>query len=158
MPAGRIREHERAVAGDQQAERHQEGVQQRGVIGILEILVIELPIAGQRVAVVPQKPWLAAVEGRLELLEHLRPEVILKRFHIVEVGSKHDTAVSRNIEPTQSMLSVVEVGRHAALSVDAASEWNAGEIALKVVGPLMVGADEFFYVAAELAAELRGAM
>jgi len=56
------------------------------------------------------------------------------------------------------MLRVVEVGGHAALSVDAASEWNAGEIALKVVGPLMVGADEFFYVAAELAAELRGAM
>jgi hypothetical protein len=56
------------------------------------------------------------------------------------------------------MLGVVEVGGHAALSIDAASEWNAGEIALKVVRPLMVGADEFFDVAAELAAELRGAM
>ena len=109
-------------------------------------------------AVVAQKPWLAAVEGRLELLEHLRPEVILKRFHIVEVGSKHDTAVSRNIEPTQSMLSVVEVGRHAALSVDAASEWNAGEIASKIVGPLMVRADEFFDVTAEFATEFCGAM
>src|SRR5262249_19147626 len=144
VPAGRIRKHERAVAGDQQAERHQKGVQQRRVIGVLEILVIELPIAGQRVAVVTQQPWLSALEGRRGLLEHLRAEVILKRLHVVEVRSKHDTAVSRYVEPTQSMLGAVEVGGHAALSVDAASKWNAGEIALKVVGPLMVGADEFF--------------
>ena len=41
---------------------------------------------------------------------------------------------------------------------DAASERNAGEIALKIVRPLMIGADEFFDVATELATEFRGAM
>src|SRR5262249_51639722 len=158
VPPGRVRKHERSVARDQQPERHQESVQQGGVIRVLEILVVELPIAGQRVAVVAQKPRLSPRATRLEPLEHLRAEVILPRLHVSDIGSEHDAAVSRDIEPTQSMPRAVEIGGHAALSVDPASERNAGEIALKIVGPLMVRADEFFGVAAELATEFCGAM
>ena len=45
MPAGCIRKHEGAVPGHQKAERHQKRVQQGGVIRVLEIFVIQLPIA-----------------------------------------------------------------------------------------------------------------
>src|SRR5262249_31403706 len=107
----------------------------------------------QRVAVVTEKPRLAAVEGGLKLLEHLRPEVILQRFHASDIGSEHHAAVSRDIEPTQSMLRAVEIGGHSPPSAFPAAEWNAGEIALKIVGPLVVRTDKFFRVAAELATE-----
>src|SRR5262249_9100334 len=74
-----------------------------------------------------------------------------------DVGSEYDPAVRRNIEPTQSVLRVIEVGGHAALSIYAASEWHSGETAMEIVGPLMIGADEFSDVAAEFATELCGA-
>ena len=48
-------------------------------------------------AIVAEKPRLAPVKGRLELLEHLRSEVILQRFHVFDVGSEHDAAVARDI-------------------------------------------------------------
>src|SRR2546430_15051448 len=73
-------------------------------------------------------PYTTLFRSRLEFLEHLRPEVILQRFHAADIGSEHDAAVSRDVEPTQSVLRVVEIGGHAALSVYAASEWNAGEV------------------------------
>ena len=48
-------------------------------------------------AIVAEKPRLAPVKGRLELLEHLRSEVILQRLHVLDVGSEHDAAVTRDI-------------------------------------------------------------
>ena len=56
------------------------------------------------------------------------------------------------------MLGGIEIGGHAALPIDTAPEWNAGKVTMEIIGPLMVGADEFFGVTAELATEFCGAM
>ena len=56
------------------------------------------------------------------------------------------------------MLRDIEIGGHAALAIDTAAEWNAGKVTMEIIGPLMVGADEFFGVTAELATEFCGAM
>ena len=61
-------------------------------------------------------------------------------------------------EPAQAVLVGVEIRRHAALAADAAAERNADEIAFEIVGPLVIGADEFLGRSRQLAAEFRGAM
>src|SRR5260221_6709442 len=114
----------------------------RGVIGVVQIFVIEFAIAWERMAVVAEKPRLVPIKGRFELLEHLRPEVILQGLHVLDIGSEHDAAMSRNIEPTQPVLRVIEIGGHAAPPIYAAAEWNFRENAHEVVSPLMIGADE----------------
>ena len=56
------------------------------------------------------------------------------------------------------MLLRLEIRRHAALAGDAAAERYADELAFEIVGPLVIGADEFLRRAAELTAELGGAV
>src|SRR5262249_26029089 len=97
-------------------------------------------------------------ESCLELGENFRPEIVLQRFHVAAIGREYNAAVSGHVELTQSMIGILEVVWHAAFAIDAAAEWNAGEIAFEVVGPLVVRADELLGVAAQLATELGGAM
>ena len=120
--------------------------------------MIELPVPRQRVAIVAEQRRLAAVERRLEFGQHLRPQIILKRFHVVDVGGEHDAAMRGDVEPVQAVIGVLEIGRHAALAVDATPERNPHEVALQIVCPLVIRADELLGVAAQLATEFRRAM
>ena len=109
-------------------------------------------------AVVAEDLELAAVERRLELAQDLGPEIVRERLHVLRIGREHHAAVGRDVELAQAVLVRLEIRRHAALAGDAAAERHADEVALQIVGPLVIGADEFLGVAAELAAELGGAV
>src|SRR3546814_2729755 len=56
----------------------------------------------------------------------------------------------------------VEIRRHAAFGdialLHALAEWQAGEVAIQLVGPLVIGADETARLAARLLAEAHAAM
>ena len=108
--------------------------------------------------VVAEHFQLAAVERRLEFAQHFGPEIIGERFHVVGVGREHDAAMGRDVQLVQSMVLHLEIGRHAAFAGHAAAERNADQVAFQIVGPLVIGADEFVRRAAQLAAEFRGAV
>src|SRR3546814_20746082 len=63
---------------------------------------------------------------------------------------------------TLSDLFQVEIRRHAAFGdialLHALAEWQAGEVAIQLVGPLVIGADETARLAARLLAEAHAAM
>src|SRR6185437_14196626 len=62
------------------------------------------------------------------------------------------------MEPAQAEFLHAERGRHAAFLAQAAAERHADEPAAQIIGPLMVGADEFLGIAAVSLAELGAAM
>jgi hypothetical protein len=66
--------------------------------------------------------------------------------------------VGGHVELVEAVIFRLEIRRHAALAGDAAAERYADELAGEIVGPLVIGADEFLGGAAELAAELGGAV
>ena len=156
MTAALVAQHLRLVAGDQQPESDQESVQQGGVVRVFQILMIKLPVARQRVAVIAQHDQLAAVEGGVEFARHLRAEIGVERLHVVGIGGEDHAAARGDAEMARMVIGRIEIRRHAALAIDAAAERDARQVAFQVVGPLMVRADEFLHIAAQLAAELGG--
>ena len=159
MPALGVGDHAVLAAGDHQAERHEEGVQQRGVVRVLEVLVVELPVAGQLVAVVAEDLQLPALEHHLEVLEDLRGKVLLDRLHVGGEGCEHHPVQRGHLELSQVVVRVAEVLRHAAtLALHAALEGDALKVAGEVVRPVVVWADHFLRVAEMLAAELHAAV
>src|SRR5690606_31948197 len=68
-----------------------------------------------------------------------------------------------DLQPREAMLLQIEIRRHAALHaavllLDAMAERQPGEIAVQLVGPLVIGADEAARIALRLAAEAHAAM
>ncbi|VDO13317.1 unnamed protein product, partial [Brugia timori] len=151
-------EHDRLDTRHEKAEHHEERVQQRRVIGILEVLVVHLPVARKLVAAVTQDPELLAREGNVELLDNLLGHVLLQRRGLVGVGGEHHAVARRHAQLASPVLRVLEVRWHAADLVDSALERNALQIALEVVGPLVVGADELLGVPVAGAAEFGAAV
>ena len=61
-------------------------------------------------------------------------------------------------QPARRVLFRMAVGRHAALPADAPAERNAGQVAAKIVGPVVIDAGDFLGVAAFLVTQQRAAM
>ncbi|MCY1534757.1 hypothetical protein D9M68_701390 [compost metagenome] len=80
---------------------------------------------------------------------------------MVERGEDHAVAAGHG-KLGQAVLLRLEVGRHAAIDpavlLDAAAERHADQVALQVVVPLVIRADEFAAVAGPFAAELDAAV
>src|SRR6476660_6165014 len=101
MPTALVGEHQRTVACHQETEGDQERVQQRSVIGILQVLMIELPVVWKRMAVMAKHLELAPVECRLEIAQYFGAEIVGKRFHVVAVGSEQHAEMARAVQPAQ---------------------------------------------------------
>ena len=71
---------------------------------------------------------------------------------------EYDAAVRRDIELPEPVFRLVEVLGHSALAADAALERHADQIAVQVIGPLVIGADKLARGAGQFAAELGSAM
>jgi hypothetical protein len=101
---------------------------------------------------------LAAVEGRLEFPQHLRPEILRQRLHIRRIAGEDHAAMGGDRELPRVVRAGPEIRRHAALPADAATERHALQVALQVVVPLVVNAGEVARVAVRLAADGRAAV
>ena len=125
------------------------------MVGILQVLVIHLPVAGQLIAVVAVDLELLAGEDGVEIGQDSGRQVFLQGLDLVAVGREDHAVAGGDAQLAQAVFLVLEVLGHAALAVHTALERDALQIAFQVVGPLVVGADEFLGVALAVAAELR---
>src|SRR5262249_10753493 len=81
MAAGLVHLDSGALVEPEQAERDQEDVKDAGVIGVLNVLEHEFPVAGDALAHVAQNLELAAIEQPVKIVQHLPAEKILQRRH-----------------------------------------------------------------------------
>ena len=123
-----------------------------------EVLVIELPVAPDRVPPIAHDADLAAVEGGIEIDQDLGAQIVREGLdRIGERGEDH-AAPRRRVELDEPVGGHVEILGQAALALDAAPERHADQIAVQAVGPLMIGTHELRRVAAQFAAEFDAAM
>ena len=100
-------------------------MQQCGVVGVLQVLVIHLPIRRHRVPVIAQKFELPAVESSIEVAEHLRAEIVLEAPHGGIEGREHHAAARRHLELLEAVLLELDVVAVAALIDSAVASHGA---------------------------------
>ena len=133
-------------------------MEQARVVGILDVLEHQLPIARDPLPQIPEHDELAAVEDAVEIAEHRFAEIKLERFGVLGKAGEHDAVAARHREALQPMLLRAKIGRHAALTSIAAAERHAEQFAAEIIGPLVIGADKLLGRAAVSRAELRAAV
>ena len=123
------------------AERRQEGVQDRGVVGVLDVLGIELPVVRQdlrRAADNPGRP----VEDAADAADDERAEIGFEVLYLIRERPKDQTRQFRDLQPVQMVLLLAEFGGHAALPLDAPLEGDAGQMAGEIIGPAVIDAGD----------------
>ncbi len=106
----------------------------------------------------PQQLEFRSVEGGVELGADFRAEIILDGFHVIAGGREDHAAPGRDMEPAQTEFRHVEILRRAAQSLHAAAERDGRQVALQIVCPVVIRADETVRSAAVFAAEFHPAM
>ena len=102
VPPGLVHLGGRRVVGPEQPERHEEDVQQAGVVRVLDVLEHQLPVrrehagAGSRA-----RSSVAAVEDAVEPAEHRRAEVVVERRRRAERGEHHAVALASPASDTR---------------------------------------------------------
>ncbi len=135
-----IREHDAAVHVETvDLERGVEGVQQGGVVGIAQVLGIELPVVVDDLAVGAEDAQRPAEIARDEL-RHLGAEIALDRCDVVAKRAEHHAAECLDLQRLEPMVLGLEIARHAALPADAVAEGDAAQAAVEVVVPGVIDA------------------
>ena len=145
-------QHAAALRQPRDAEGREEGVQQARVVGVLDVLDIELPVVGQRLheaAHHPDRP----VEHAFDAAQHLAADILLDRQRLVRQRHEHQAAQGRGPQLARAEGVAVEVPGHAADPVDALLEGDAAQVAGEVVAPGVIDALE---VALDVAAVVEG--
>ena len=132
-------------------------VQQPGVIGIAQVLEIDLPIGRDSLAAVAQHLDRLA-EDAVEVFQAQIVEKRLKRLDVRIEGAEYHTAVGRDVEHVEPMRALVEALGHAAGTVDAALERHADQVPPQVIAPMVVDAGVAVVGAERGAHELGAAM
>ena len=158
MAAGGVHLHLRRGVGAKEPKAHQEYVQQAGVIRILDVLEHQFPVGRDELARVTQYLKLAAVENAVIERKHGGAKVCLEGLNVLGKGREHRAVTRRDLELAQAVVLRVEIVRHAALLFHAAPKRHADQVALQVIGPLVVGTHELGGVAKMLLAELHAAV
>jgi hypothetical protein len=89
---------------------------------------------------------------------HARAEVVLDRRQIVGEAREDALPEHLHVQLAQAVLFQVEIGRVATLAAEAPAKWHADQVALGVVGPLVVDAGQRVGVAAQIPAHQRAAV
>src|SRR5262249_21863 len=124
-----------------QAEGAVEFVEQARVVGIAHVLEIELPVRGHPLPLIAEKLD-GLAEALAEVFDEQRAEVTFQRLGCVAERAEDDAVPPLDAERLQTMLSHVEVGRHATAALDTPGERNADEIAAVAVAPIVIDAGE----------------
>ncbi len=158
VPAGGIHFGAGGIVGPEEAERHQEHVQQACVIGILDVFEHQFPVAGDALARNADDAQGFAVEHAIEQREHFRAQIIFQRLHIGG-GACEDCAVAaRHAQFCQAVIALVEIIGHSAMAADTLDEGHAREIAIQPIRPLVIGALKGARRSIFLAADFEAAM
>ena len=150
------------VIGTPQTKGDEPRVQQTRVVRVFDVFQHQLPVAGDALAVVTQQGEFSAIEQAVKVMQDGGAHEVLQGLHIVVKRCKHHTATGGHLQRGQAVVFGFEVGRHAAIDLaalaHAAPKGHALQLALQVVAPLVVGADQLFAIAVALAHELHAAV
>src|SRR5579859_2688633 len=120
------------------------------MVGIAQILAVRLPVAVDALALVAED-----LDRLLHQLVKMpadhRSEVVLKALAPHRKRAEYDAAVGADSQLPKPMFALVEIGRHAALAVDAPLERHAAQVAVQVIVPAVVDACMTRVVARKLA-------
>src|SRR5882672_6884019 len=158
MPAAGVDDDPTALRQLVQLEGREEQMQDARMIGILDVLDIELPVVRQHLLEAAEHDGRAVFEHARNAFDDLLSKVFVERRHVVGETTEDQTMQRRDAQLAQTVIAEAEVFLHAALAVDAVPERNAEQIALQVVGPGVIDAAEVLRVALVLQANHRAAM
>ena len=158
MLAARVHLHGRGHVGAEEAEAHQEHVQQARVVRVLDVLEHELPVGGNDLPLVAENAKLPSVEDPVEPSEVGLAEIVLERRHTTLERGEDDAVALGDGEPLEAVLGEREVGRHSSGALDPVPEGDAAEVAIEIIGPLVVRAHEALGASVRLRAELDAAV
>jgi len=133
-------------------------VQQGRVVGVLDVLLHQLPVGGDVLAVVAEHLELPAAVDAAEVLEEFLAEIVAERRRCVRKGRPDDAVHHLGPQRVQAVRLGVEIRRHAALPTHPTAERHAEQPPIERVGPLVVGAGELLGMAKPRLAELHAAM
>ena len=157
--AAAVRAHHHAAALRQpvDAERREERVQQARVIGVLDVLEIELPVVRQHLREAAGHHH-RLVQHALDAARDLLAEIFLDRRHVVGQAAEDEAAEHRDAKLSRPVVGAAEGLGHAALAVDAVLEGDRLEVAFQVVVPGVIDAGEVAGMAAGVERDQRAAM
>src|SRR4051794_18471833 len=115
-----------------QFEGREEEMQDTGVIGVLDVLDVELPVVRKHLSETPEHHRGAAAEHPLDAVHDLLAEIFLDRWHVFGERAENQTVNDRDAQLARTMLLHLEGLRHAALALDAILESDACQVALRV--------------------------
>ena len=146
------------LIGPEQTEGGEENMQQARMVRVLDVLLHLLPVGGNMLAVVAQHFQLPAVIDARVMLPELLTEILAEGWRLIREGRPDHAVDSLDPQLVEAVLGQVEVCRHAALPLDAATERHALQVAVQGVGPLVIRADQLFGMAEPGLAELDALM
>ncbi|MNZ99968.1 hypothetical protein D3C78_1193130 [compost metagenome] len=124
------------------------------MIGVLDVLLHLLPVRWNVLTVVAQHLQLPAVIDAGVVLPELLAEILAEGRRLVREGGPDHAVDHLDAQLVQAVVLGVEVRRHAALTLDAATEGHALQVAVQRIGPLVIGADQLLGVSGAGLAEL----
>src|SRR5690348_16478572 len=101
-----------------EVERTEKWMQQRRVVGIADVLTVQLPVRLRILAGAPEVcDWL--MEDPVEPAAHLRADVIIERWCTVAEGRKHQAPIAVDPQLLEAVVFRIEIGRHPRRSFHA---------------------------------------
>ena len=149
--------HPAALRGAVEAEGDEELVQQTGVVGVAQVLVVHLPVAHDALALVAEDLD-RLLHHHVEVAGDQLAKIAFKRLGLFREAAEHHPAVGGHAQLGEAVATLVEILVHPALVLDAALERDAAQVAVQVVVPAVVDAGVARVVAARLAPHQRAAV
>src|SRR5215469_17687200 len=132
-------------------------MQQARMVGVSDVLDIELPIVRQKLVVVAEKDQ-RLLHHAANALGDKRPEISVKRRRRRRERAEHDPGKAFNAQRADIVMGGIELRGHAAFAADAAAERDPGQPAFEIVGPVVVDAADFAPAPGAVEAKQRAAM
>ena len=120
------------------------------MIGVLDVLHVELPVVGKRLRIPAEHDGLASRQDAFDAGGDRLAQIFLERGHRFREAAEHQPVEFCHPQLARPVVLHAERRRHAALAFDAVLEGDADEVALPVVGPGVVDAAEVLGIAARL--------
>ncbi len=132
-------------------------MQQARVVGVLDVLHVELPVAGQHLAVAAEHlHWRA--HHPADARDDLGAEILFERRRVRRKRAEDEARERRELELARSVRLRAALRRHAALAAQPLAEGDPGEVAAQVVAPIVIDADDVARFAALVEQEQRSAV
>src|SRR6266540_4570680 len=130
MPACRVHVHGRGLISPEETKGHQEHVHQAGMIGVLDILEHQLPIARDALSHIAQEVQRSPIEHTVEIGQHGGTEIVFEWFDVRAEAGKNGAMPDRDLEGLESMLLTAELGGHTALMFETTVERHPAQTPL----------------------------